>query len=188
VPPVGSLIVIGEVHYNGALAYTPVPPYSTPTISEAGFKTLSTTATSATPATQSFAMLTPESGPTAYYSAFGYVLEPSGSAINTTYDSGGGGPNFSTSSITVTLTTTVPNCLGIIFIFNDGTNGPLASTIATNPAMGWSSEMGAPYVNAANSGMVTWYSSNPLPVGTTTVTVPNLTRVNMLVEGVAVSP
>jgi hypothetical protein len=36
--------------------------------------------------------------------------------------------------------------------------------------------------------MVTWYSSNPLPVGTTTVTVPNPTGVNMLVEGVAVSP
>jgi hypothetical protein len=185
--------VIGEVHYNGASGYTPIAPYTLSPISEAGFKTL--TATGVTMATQQFAALTYNytNDPPAYYSAFAYALSPTAAtSVNATFDSGGGTspPTFSTTSITASLTTNVPNCFGIIFVFNDGTVGPLPSL---TPPAGWTVDTTTPLVNTyppmgGGAGMIAWHSTNPLPVGTTTVVVPNPTNINLLVEGVAIAP
>jgi hypothetical protein len=183
-PAATDYIVIGDVHYNGADAYAASGGYTTINDS-AGFKTMG--GTGMTTNVQNYAIVT-EAGGNADYSAYAYDLQnvsPT-NPVNAMYNNLAQPNRPVPSSVTVTLTTTVANCYGIVFLYSDNNSLPAVVTDPNGLTRDFSG------VNDAGSAMIAYHSTTPLPLGTTSYTFTdpsvNGTPVNLVGQGVAIAP
>jgi hypothetical protein len=176
-PSASDYIVIGDAHYSitNPVNFAPVSPYNY-LQNLAGFSTIY--ATGETAPIQTYGQFTGE--PTATYASFGYDLRnvSASSPINTV----GGNGSLAVGNVTVTLTTTVANCYGIVFLYS---NNFLPAPIVATPA-GLTQDFTAS--DGSSSALIAYHSTTLLPLGTTTYTFVETSPISLLVQAVAFAP
>jgi hypothetical protein len=175
-PAASDYVVIGDAHYDGSNTanFLPLSPYNV-IQNPMGFSTVY--ATGATTAIQTYGQFVGQ--PIVDYASFGYDLR-NVSALNPINAVSDG--SLTTGNVTVTLTTTVPNCYAVVFLYSTDMD-PTASVIV--PA-GLTEDFTG--FNSAFTSLITYHSTTPLPVGTTTYTFVETAPIGLLAQGTAFAP